>query len=778
MAIRRLSYRLDEEPDTGAVRLIPAPPGPEKQEQEEQEEQEKQEERETEQPLESTALAEYVLAVGHRQGLSRSRLPGGGSLLCVTGTEQRIDATYADSPDELPLTYLDLSAEQLIAFAREHASRVEPFLADVHRLFEERAGRQIVVAEHDPETVAHWVALACASLPPAYAVSLTFSTWADAPRRAPQQIIGIGPDADFDRFHGPTLDHLYRVHDGLGGQGSSPVADTWAEVTAKEWIEGAPPEPPSDGDDPFGVTRPPLDVGKLLAMSDAARREAVRAHAETVRQEPAVSPVVDELYLLCEELGGTDHAAAEPLAIALVRHYVAVAEAQETLPDIAACERLPLSADAWQRLRAEFGERADDVLRGKVRRHPMGAWTQPLRLALALGAESGRGLQDATERLARALLNPGRRECAEAVEVLEALGHVRLTRQVLKRLGGDLTQHKLDQLRSLANAPQGEWLLRNIDDAPLAVSLAEAAARLSREPGGPRGAELFAALTELLPGRRVNDADMLWLLWRLVWGGRQPDLADVQRVARACTARLIIDAGFAIQLTGWLRTPERIDAELIELARSLLGVKAKLRGTERATAELVVLSKDFADGRLPVEQAVGQLGDKFEQAKPLNVVLREGTGALVARGLAGVDPVELCRSPGLNFLVGADNDVLHPYRSHFLAAETRERMLQDLPHRPDRIAALYYAWRPRQGRGVTVDWQHVAEQLLTQVVAPVVPWLNKWTLGQVATEIARLSPERAHERVQEWNAWLYSQRRAQPPGYGPGPGPGPGHQHH
>ncbi|MEV8017087.1 GTPase-associated protein 1-related protein [Streptomyces sp. NPDC086554] len=774
MAIRRLSYRLDEEPDTGAVRLIPAPPGPQEQEQEKQQ---------TEQPLECLELAEYVLAVGHRHGLSRSRLPGGGSLLCATDAEQRIDAVYADSVDELPPFPGDLGTEQLIAFAREHASRVEPFLADVHRLFGERAGRQIVVAEHDPETVAHWVALACASLPHAYAVSLTFSTWADAPRRAPQQIIGIGPDADFDRFHGPTLDHLYRVHDGLDGQGSSPLADTWAEVTAKEWIEGNPPEPPSDGGDPFGVTRPPLDVGKLLAMSDATRREAVQAHAETVRQEPAVSPVVDELYLLCEELGGADPAAAEPLAIALVRHYVAVAEAQETLPDIAACERLPLSTDAWQRLRAEFGERADEVLRGKVRRDPMGKWTQPLRLALALGAESGRGLQgrglqDATERLARALLNPGRRECAEAVEVLEALGHPRLTRQVLNRLGGDLTKHKLDQLRGLANAPQGAWLLRNIDDAPLVVSIAEAAARLSREPGGPRGAELFAALTELLPGRRVNDADTLWLLWRLVWGGRQPDLADVQRVARACTARLIIDAGFAIQLTGWLRAPERIDAELIELARSLLGGNVNLRGMERATAELIVLAQDFADGEIPVEYAVGQLGDKFEQAKPLNIVLREGTGALVALGLAGVDPVELCRSPGLNFLVGADNDVLHPYRSHLLAADTRERMIQDLPHRPDRIAALYYAWRPRQGRGVTVDWQRAAEQLLTQVLAPVVPRLNEWTLGQVATEIARLSPERAHERVQEWNAWLYGQRRAQPPSYGPGPGPGPGHQHH
>lgn len=780
MAIRRLSYRLDEEPLTGAVRLIPAPAGPQEQESEPS----------PDFPETAEYVAEHVLAVGHRRGLSRSRLPGGGALLCAStvGTGDRddgvpmdavrVDAVCVDAVGELPYSIAELTPDQLAAFARENASRVAPFLADVHRLFDERAGRQIVVAEHDPRTVAHWVALACASLPDAYAASLTFSTWTADPRRAPQQILGIGPDADFDLSDGPTLDHLYRVHDGIGGQSSTPMPDTWAEVTARQWIEGTPPEPPPDGGDPFGVTRPPLGMGRLMAMSEGARRDVVRAHGKSVEGEPAGSPLVDELYRLCVELGGADRAAAEPLALALAQHYATIAEAQGTMPDLAVCERLPLNAEAWQRLRGEFGGRADEALWRTVRRHPVGAWAEPLRHALDLGAYEGRGIKEAMDRLARALLRPGRPGCGEAVDVLEAVGHSGLNRRLLRRLGTNLTDHKLDQLRDLANAPQGQWLLRNIGDAPDAVRLAEAAARWGKGPGGSRGAELFGALTELLPGRRVDDADALRLLWRLVWGGRSPDRADLMWLVRACSARLIIEAGFGVQLVGLLKEPERVDAELVELARGLLTIRLGPR--ERATAELLVLAKDFAGRRIPVPRAVGDFGAWFQKASPVNVVLREGIGELMAYGLARVDPVDLCRSPGLGFLMAADNDVLRPYRAYLFDGGARERMDDALPQQPAHIAALYHAWRPRQGRKISVEWQHLAGELLAHILAPVVPRLDDWTLGQVANEIFLLVDGRGHgqaqQRVEEWTAWRHSLGPRHGPTSGPGPGPGPGHQ--
>ncbi|MFC8128831.1 GTPase-associated protein 1-related protein [Streptomyces sp. NPDC057302] len=760
MAIRRLSYRLDEEPDTGAVRLIPASAGPQEQEKEQTPEA-------GEQTPESTELAAHVLAVGHRQGLSRSRLPDGGGLLCSTdcstgrGTDRgtdpsadaelRVDVSYAQSTEELPLPSTDVRPEDLTAFAREHAPRVEPFLADVRRLFDERAGRQIVVAEHDPRTVTRWITLACASLPDTYAKSLTFTTWTAEPRRAPQQILGIGPDADFDRFDGPTLDHFYRVHDGVGGQGSTPTHDTWAEVTARQWIEGPPPRPGPD-DDPFALTRPTLDVRQLAAMSDGARRDIARAHAASLAQESAGSAVVDELAL-CQALGAEDRTAAEPLALALVRHYVSVAEDQETLPDLAACERLPLSADAWLRLRGEFGARADDALRRRLR-SSVGTWTEPLRLALAMGADAGPGLEEAMERLAGALLNPGRRECAQAVEVLEAIGHTGLNRRVLRLLAGRMTDQQLYKLRDLANSTQGEWLRRHVEagEAPPPLRLVEAAARWQRQPHCLRGARLFAALAELLPGGRVEDAATVKLLWRLVWGGSQPDSAAVAELVRVCPTRLIVEAGFGIRLVVRLRSPQRVDSELVDFARDLRA-EDQLNKVERATIKLLVAAQDFAEGRLPLRPAVERIRDQSERALPLSDALREGTGAWIGRGFAGAPPVELCHRPALDFLMRTGEDVLAPYREMLLDEDVRERLIRELPRRPAEIAALYHIWRPRQGRQITTAWQRVADELLTRVLAPVVPHLDDWTLGEIATEIARQPHGRGPGRVQEWNAW-------------------------
>ncbi|MFG2498061.1 GTPase-associated protein 1-related protein [Streptomyces sp. NPDC048441] len=753
MAIRHLSYRLDEEPVTGAVRLIPAQAGPQEKEKEQENGQENRQEKEPN--LRDAELAEFVLAVGHRHGLSRSRLPGGGSLLCSTLAEGRVDVAYSDTSDELPEPLREFDPEQLTSFAREHAARVEPFLADVRRLFGERAGRQIVIAEHDPLTVAHWVALACASLPDAYAMSLTYSTWTAEPGRAPQQILGIGPDADFDRFDGPTLDHFYRVHDGVGGQGSTPMPDTWAEVTAQQWIDGTPPEPGSD-DDPFALTRASLDVRQLAAMSGDARRQSVLAHAATVAEQGAGSPVVDDLYRLCQELGAEDRAVVEPLAIALARHYMAVADGQGTLPDLAACEQLPLSADAWQRLRGEFGGRADETLRRRLR-DPVGTWTEPLRLALAVGADAGPGLDEAMERLAGALLNPARRECAEAVEVLEAIRHPGLDRRVMKLLARGLTASKLDKLRGLAGAPQGEWLRRRVEeagDAPQVLRFVEAAARWGGQPHCLRGTRLFAALTELLPGGRVeDDPAALKQLWRIVWGGAQPDLADVAELIRVCPPRLIVEAGYGIRLVGLLRTPERVDHHLVAFARDLRE-EQQLRPAERATAELIVTVDEFAEGRMPLRLAVERIRIQSQQASPLGAVLRAGTGVMIGRGFARAAPVELCHRPALEFLMGTDGDVLRSYRELLVDEGARERMIRALPRQPAEVAALYHVWRPRTARrGVTVEWQRVADELLTRVLAPVVPYLDDWTLGQIATEITRQPHGRGAQRVQEWNAW-------------------------
>ena len=212
--------------------------------------------------------------------LGHTRLPNGGTLLCRTrarsadGDEhapRHVTACYlpagaADLRGRLPVElWLDPFWEQeqasawpesgpdghpgwcddahLVEFAAAHADRLEPFLADVQRLFASPAGRQIVIAEHEVADVARWIALAGASLPYAAARSLTFLLRTDAPADAPHHIVGIGPEADFDRGDEVALNHLYRLHDGLGGPGSPPEkgVDGWAQVAAQAWLRGITP---------------------------------------------------------------------------------------------------------------------------------------------------------------------------------------------------------------------------------------------------------------------------------------------------------------------------------------------------------------------------------------------------------------------------------------------------------------------------------------------------------------------------------------------------------
>ncbi|WP_165985624.1 hypothetical protein [Streptomyces sp. YIM 98790] len=246
-------------------------------------------------PEYAAALAPLVAAtapVGDGQ-LSHTRLPDGSALLCHSravapdspvrgGTGRRqwewqhfvVDARYlpggpapdracvihtwrsacwnADAPaaGNLPQASEEIFGERTLrAFARRHQDRLVPFLTDVHRLFAERAGRQIVLVEEDSEVVALWIALACASLSPAQARALTFVTRAQRPDRMPHQIVGTTPHAAAALGDPAARRYLYRVHDGTGGESSPPEgdADPWAEQVADRWLgrETRPARPAS-----------------------------------------------------------------------------------------------------------------------------------------------------------------------------------------------------------------------------------------------------------------------------------------------------------------------------------------------------------------------------------------------------------------------------------------------------------------------------------------------------------------------------------------------------
>ncbi|WP_447040668.1 GTPase-associated protein 1-related protein [Streptomyces sp. DSM 118878] len=788
MAIRRLSYRLDQEPDTGAVRLIPAQPVGSS--------------RQAPQPLvdapEFGPAVEDVIGAGSE--LSYTLLPDGGRLLCATLPGRRVEVLHlsADTPgpgsvwpidtwrsdtwepeagealgagfveSELPVTRAHFDSERLVEFARARAERVAPFLTDVRRLFGDPAGRQIVLVEEDPETVAHWVALACASLPESYVPVLTFTTWTAEPYRAPQQIIGIGPDAEFDRSDDATVAYLYRVHDGTGGRQSPPPAgtDAWAQLTAERWISGSPPAPgtgarthdafaliplisgaPGGAGDGGRTGAAALTGADLAGFGGASLRAVVDAFANSVTRGETDARTVDELERLCRELDGEQALAARPLALALVKHRLDVSRTRGALPDLSAFEGLPLGQDAWRELREEYGERADEALRRAVR-GPVPTWTEPLRLALAVGADNGPGLAEAMDRLAEALLRPDQRECGHAVRVLEDLDHVPFTRRVLHMLTVDLNTRKLDRMRQLARSPQGVWLQRNIEEAPLTVRLAAAAELWAGPPDHLRGADLLERLIGLLSGRRVSDIVTMKLLYRLVWRSKVPDRADVARVARTCTSRLIVEAGLGRAIIGWVRDPDRCDPELVAFARDMRGDR-QLGAADRAAADLLVTAQDLADGRLGVTRdSVGRLGELGHRAAPLSRVLRQGVDERVGYALARADALDVCEAHGLRILVAASPELLSAYRAYFLDDRVRDQMRHQLPDTPAELAAYHHIWRPRQRHGVTEQWRAVAEELLDQVLASVVADMDEHQLGRVATVI-----QREGQDLQGWTAW-------------------------
>ncbi|MFF8640805.1 GTPase-associated protein 1-related protein [Streptomyces sp. NPDC015345] len=796
MAIRRLSYRLVQEPDTGAVRPIPAEPG---------EHQEKGEIREF------GAAVERIIGAG--SGLSYSLLPDGGRLLCAALPGRRVEALHlgADTPgpgpvwpidtwrsaawdpgaadtlaagfveSELPVPEAHFDRARLVDFARAHADRVAPFLTDVRRLFDDPAGRQIVLVEEDPETVAHWVALACASLPEAYVPALTFTTGTTDPRGAPQQIIGIGPAAGFDRADEATVTYLYRVHDGTGGPQSPPAEfDAWAELAAERWISGNPPRPApgaavragdafallplisggigagtgtgkgteaeaGTGGEGAAGALPGADLAglggdRLRKVFDALTRSVVRGEAD--------SRTLDALERLCRGLEGEQALAARSLALALVKHHLDAPRAHDALPDLTVFEGLPLGQEAWRQLREEYGDRADDALRRSLR-GPVPTWAEPLRLALAVGADGGPGLAEAMDRLASSLLRPDRRDCAHAVRVLEEVDHLPFTHRVLRLLIVDFTDRKLDRLRELARSPQGDWLRRHIDEAPLTVRLAEAAARWTGPPDHLRGAELFRRLTELLPGQRVTDVTTLRLLWHIVWRNTPPDRAEQPWIARTCTPRLIVEADLGRRIIGWLGDPDRCDPELVGFARDMRD-DGLLGATDRHTADLLVTAQDLADGRLGVTRSsLERLEELFRKVSPKSPILRQGIGERVGRALAGANPLDVCEH-GLRLLFTAGPELLGTYRAYFLDERTRDRLLRELPHRSAELAAYFHVWRPRRRHGVSEDWRRTAAELLDEVLAPVLVHVDEHHLGRVATVL-----QRENQDVQEWTAWRH-----------------------
>lgn len=802
MVIRRLSYLLDREPDTGSVRLqplrSPEPPG-------------SAGSGAGHDGVEAGALddllaqVEQVITLTHRWTphgvLSCSRLPDGGSLLCngrADGEQpderrQFIEAVHLptgaagfdriwpidtwgsrswDAPgpsdaqdDPLPAPEGHLDLPLLVRFAQQQASRVAPFLADVRRLWADPAGRQIVVAEEDPETVVRWIALACASLPEQHARRLTFVTRADEPHDAPQQIVGIGPDSSFDRHDPLLVEHLYRVHDGLGGPGSPYVPDTWAELTAALWQAGAPPTPSAAGTaeagDPFApavLVRQLLRMGtasgdRLTALHSDSLRAVVDTLAQAARDRTQGSPAIAELTRVCQELGKhCTESVTDPLALPLVRRRLAAALDQDGALGQDPLVGLPLGEAARESLRAEFGLGFDKGLVRRIR-GPVATWAKPLHLALVLHGDQGPGVEDAVNKLVRVLLQPRGRECADAVTVLKSVGHQGLNRLVLARIAVETTGRRSHLLRELLGSPHGEWVRAHRDIAPPSVRLVEQAVCWGGSPHHLRGIDLFVKLAEPAPGAAESpaaDPPTLETLWGLVWGSDQPERPDFPRIIRICGAEAVLAAGLGTRFLAWLTSPARFDQELVDFARAVHR-RAELTKRERSIAQLLLLADDFARTSRSPRDVVDRVDELRRAGSPLDAPLWDGVQQLLARGLAGLPPHDLYQSGALSFLATAEPALQRHYRAAVVAEFAGDAKLNQLAARPETVADLFYVWRRELNR-TSRDWPFVVDELLRHTLGVVVRRMNDEQRGAVATRLAG----RSNNWVQNWLRWTDS----------------------
>lgn len=786
MATRELSYVLLRDPDSGADRLTPLTEVPDGV---------------------PDDLMQRIIAATHRAApatgaaLSYTRLPhrDGGGLLCSARPDEqsrglRVDARYeADDAardrrrwpvDAFRRSTLDRhggtgfapddwcwDSALLTKFAAERGARIAPFLADVRRLFADPAGRQIVVAEEEQETVARWIALACASLPVAYARALTFTTRCADPGLAPQQILGIGPDTDtevFDRFDGSTLTHLFRVHDGLGGPGSPPHPEPWAEVAAWLWREGVVPRPGGqDGPerrggeaggagaprDPFALlplVRRALAVPawrELDGLPEDALREVLSAAVRAAEQGPRDPDAAEDLAEIARRIAAHRPEAVQPLAAALARGRVGQADPREAVPVLEACTDLPLDEGTRRTLRSEIGPPPEDELR-RALRYPFEVWQEPLRAVLRAGADRGAVVEEAVDKIAGTLTSrDARRARAEAVDLLAALNDRRFVRRVLERMARDLSERRVRALRDFA-ASYGDWLRPHLDGAPPAVRLAASAARLRYEHG-VEGADLWVELAKRHLNGEVPDGPTLRILWALVWprNGGQPPHADQCRVTEVCAPRLIVEEGMELRLRDWLRNPPAATRALVDFARASAS-SPRYNLTERSTAELVVLACDFAHRKESVQRVLEALPALEHRARGMGGVLQDAVDAWIARGIARLDPEELRRSRALGHLATGHVGRLRHYR-----VAVSDAMGPAALREPRRVAALFVVWQTDQD-GATGGWRDTADALLHDVIGSVLPQLGDRGDEEVRTVLAR----EGQEWVQAWIEWRRRQR--------------------
>ncbi|MGW2642902.1 GTPase-associated protein 1-related protein [Streptomyces sp. NPDC001348] len=770
--------------------------------------------------------------------LSHTRTRGGDTLLCRTvaadgaARARQVTACHLPAgpdglPDRTPVETwrsplwdtswtLDVAAdgipewcddEHLARFAAEHAERVEPFLADVRRLFSAPAGRQIVIAERDPDTVAHWIALACASLPAVHARALTFDLCAVDPGSAPQQILGIGPESGFERHDETTLNHLYRVHDGLGGPGSPPMAgpDTWAQVAAQVWHEGRAPRAAyarGTGATPFdlgplqdllqdllhpnrwkmpGLVRRASRPGNAEALGEAGRRPATQAaEPEDDANLPGGAMHAQRGDIPTDPVG-THPGAARPAGAS--SPPLSRAEVTAVLGDLDA--RVPEGAeDRLGTILAGLGpgaDRAEVVTRLVVAvdarlNGPPAQWAYLLEILHAVSAaregpggsatDGGRSAPEALEekvaaRLARYLVGPNASPDPATGELLDRLP-LRLQRLLLDRLAESDPGEAPQKLVELAASPLGAWLTGRYDQAPLRLRLVLQAHRLRTNQVG--GLQLFRTLLESSPAAPEREPWMLQLMWWLTWPRGGPGPAEAVALLVLCPHGLVVDAGLDRLLARLLTAPNAPVDELGALARELVAMGARLTPQQDHLATVLTLGRQLEAHDIAPHEAIERMETLLGTHRVPESMRAHFTRKLAVR-LAEAEPAELYDPYIVRRLSRPlDEDLLAHYVTAQLTPPRKQRLVEALASSHHDAARLFIAWR-EDNLAASTAWKGAVARLVDEVFGDLVARLRRSTGVDHIEKVARsLDSHEPAEWVRVWHDFVNGRA-------GPGPTP-------
>ncbi|GAA2082286.1 hypothetical protein GCM10009801_41910 [Streptomyces albiaxialis] len=755
--------------------------------------------------------ARPLVAVSHPWGsgdpgrsLSYGRLPDGTGLLCSAGTvreggteQRRVDALHLPEGDEglrdvwpidawrsrgwetaadaeVPPPEGEFTHETLVAFAREHRDRVAPFLADVRKLFEDRAGRQIVLVEAEQETVARWIALACASLSDEYARALTFVTRTAQPYEAPQQILGIGPEAEFDREDAELLQHLYRVHDGLGGTGSPPADDMWAKAMAWRWTEGTPPRRPEKGE-PFGLDgplaegelpSPDNDMWQALADAPEEHPELVRMLTRHARELPL--PVGDEpppvdgldrldalIRIRARIADEVPAAELRPFTAELARRRLAWACRGDLPLDRRVLTGLPLDDAARRALYQEFVGAVEDAMHGRLS-GTKGPWADAFDLGLHLGGDESPLAREGAKGITEALISQHEELAGPAVEVLERLDSPVVDRLTLQRLAARAAEDARVLPWVVGSPAAGRWLRsRNLSEVPLPVRVAVRAADLRATPERPEGAELFVALARALgPGGRIADAATLNEVWAAAaMPHGQLDPAQAPRLLEACPARLFVETGRGPLFGTWLNRPPEFSRTLLDFATAVRG-DPQLPPLGRDMAELLATTAELTVGAVDVARAVARTEVLWPSVGPLQSHVEQAVLTVFARALADADLTAQGARGAYRFLTQETREeLLRPYGEAVQARYGTDERLRALAREPQRVASLFLTWHPRTP-GDRPEWRAVAETLLHNILGAAVQRMYERDVALATSWVYQCEPR----EKEAWAQWSYQRR--------------------